>query len=141
MSLPSSFLFFLAFGLVLSCRPSVGPSSGHIIELIVPANSNLVPSGLGLRPECMMILFSFFSFFSFHFLSVPFLFCPSLYNSPFSSSCSGVRMYHGYVPGVMSLQVIRDGIPQPVIVPLPLRTGTAVYVLFVCFLPLRGFSY
>ena len=38
---------------VYSCLPSVGTSSGHIIRLIVPANSNLVPSGLGLRPERM----------------------------------------------------------------------------------------
>ena len=52
----------LVFRLVLSCRPSVGRSPGHIIELIVPANSNFVSSGLGLRPECMLILVSFFSF-------------------------------------------------------------------------------
>ena len=31
--------------------PSVGPSAGHIIGLIVPANRNLVPSGLGPRSE------------------------------------------------------------------------------------------
>ena len=43
-----------------------------------------------------------------------------------------------YVPGVILLRVRRDGIPQLrystspqlVIVPLPLRTGTAVHVLF-----------
>ena len=47
----SSFvLFFLAFRLVLACRPPVGPSPRHIIGLIVPANRNRVPSGLGLRP-------------------------------------------------------------------------------------------
>ena len=52
----------------------------RIIGLIVPANSNLVvPSGLGLRPEHILILVSFFCspffpFFSFHFLSVSFLF-------------------------------------------------------------------
>ena len=47
---------------------------------------------------------------------------------------SGVRMYHGYVPGIIWLQVIPDGVPQVVVlaVPLPLRTGTAVHVLF-CF--------
>ena len=37
-------------------------------------------------------------------------------------------VYHGYVLGVVSLQVIQDGIPHVAIVPLPLRTGTAVYV-------------
>ena len=39
-------------------------------------------------------------------------------------------MYHGYVPGVISQQVRRDRVRQVVIVPLPLRTGTAVYLLF-----------
>ena len=39
-------------------------------------------------------------------------------------------MYHGYVPGVISLQVIRGGIPQVAIVALLSRTGTAVHVLF-----------
>ena len=42
-------------------------------------------------------------------------------------------MYHGYVPGVISLQVIRDGIPQLAIVPFPLRAGTAVHVYLVLF--------
>ena len=36
-----------------------------------------------------------------------------------------------YLPGVVSLQVIRDGVPQPVTAaPLPLRTATAVHLLF-----------
>ena len=41
-------------------------------------------------------------------------------------------MYHGYGPGIISLLliVIRDGIPQVVIVPLSLRTGIAVHVIF-----------
>ena len=70
---------------------------------------NLVPSGLGLRPVRMLILVSFFSFF--HFVSVSFLFSPFL--APFFallSSFSGViiRMYHGCVPGAISLQVIRN---------------------------------
>ena len=43
-------------------------------------------------------------------------------------------MYHVYVPGVISLQAIRDGIPERVIVPFPLRTGaTAGHVLFCLF--------
>ena len=144
-SLPSSFLFcyllsYLGFRLVLSCRLSVGPSPGHIIGLIVPANSNLVPSGLGLRPERMLIFASFFvSFFSsfsslFPFSLFPVLvpfFCPS-----FQSFVFGVgiyTIYHGYVPVLISLQVIRDDIPRLAIVSFPLRTGTAVLLLFCLF--------
>ena len=60
----------------MSCRPSVGPSPRHIVGLIVPANSILVPSGLGLRPARMHEVFSFvylsFLFFSL-FLQGPFL--------------------------------------------------------------------
>ena len=39
-------------------------------------------------------------------------------------------MYHGYVPGVISQQLIRDRVRQVVMVPLPLRPATAVHVLF-----------
>ena len=46
-------------------------------------------------------------------------------------------MYHGYVPGVISSQVIRDGIPQAAKVPLPLCTGTAVHVLFCLLSPIE----
>ena len=71
-------IFCLPLGLLyvrVPCRPSVGPSTGHtIIELIVPANSNLVPWGLGLRPERMLVFISFF-FISFLFFSFLFLFC------------------------------------------------------------------
>ena len=49
----------------------------------------------------------------------------------------GVRMYHGYVPGIISLQAIRDG-AQQLDSTVPLRTGTAVRVLF-SFLPSRHF--
>ena len=70
------FLFScLVVRLVLPCRPSAGPSTGHIIGLIVPANSNRVPKGLGLRPERMFVLVSFclfFLFFSFQFCFFPF---------------------------------------------------------------------
>ena len=46
------------------------PSAGHIIELTVsPANSNLVPSGLGLLPERLHF------FFFFHFSFSPFFPC------------------------------------------------------------------
>ena len=55
--------------------PSVGPSAGHIIGLIVPANRNLVPSGLGLRSERLFVFDSFvFRSFSSFILSVSFLF-------------------------------------------------------------------
>ena len=48
-------------------------------------------------------------------------------------------MYHGgYVPGVISLQVMQDGIPHLVIVPFPLGTGTAVHVLFCLFSSIEG---
>ena len=50
-------------------------------------------------------------------------------------------IYHGYVPGIRSLQVTRDGIPQ-FVGTVPLCTGTAVvHVLLFCiflFLPWRG---
>ena len=69
-----SFLF-LAFLVVLLCRPSVGPSPGYIIGLIVPAISNLVPSGLGLCPERMHDDFGFV-FFSLLFFSFPLCFFP-----------------------------------------------------------------
>ena len=43
---------------------------------------------------------------------------------------SGLRsVYHGYVSGIISLQVIRDGTPQLVSTG-PLRAGTAVH--FIC---------
>ena len=80
--------FFLALRLVVSYRPSVGPPLRYIIGLIVPANSNLVPSGLGLRPERMQEGFCFvllsFLFFSFRFV---FFFCLFL---PFFALCVAV---------------------------------------------------
>ena len=132
------------FRVVLYCRPSVSPSYGYVIGLIVPANSNLVPSGLDLRPERMSISVS--CYYSFHaFLSFPFcfvlffaLFCPSFCSS-LSSSISVVRIYHRWVPGVISLQAIRDGIPQLIIGPFPLRTGNAVLLINLFFFPSRCF--
>ena len=46
---------------------------------------------------------------------------------------SGVRICHGRVPGIISLQVIRDGIPQ-LLSTVPLRTGTAVHssIILLC---------
>ena len=128
-SVSALFFSFLVFRLVLLCRPSIGPSTGNILGLIVSVNSNLIPSGLGLRPERLFVLVSFFFLF---FLLFPFCFfplCPSFF--------SGVRMYHGYVPDIIALQVIRDGIRQFVGI-VPLRAATAMQVLFF-FLALRRF--
>ena len=75
-------VYFCFFGfvsaLILAC-PRSGifssffccPSDGHIIGLTVsPANSNLVPSRLGLLPERMFVLLLFSIFFSFLFFSL-----------------------------------------------------------------------
>ena len=118
----------------LLCRPSVGSSTGHIIGVIVPANSNLIPSGHSLRPERMLILFPA-SFFFFNFASFLFLFLPFC---PPSLHFACVCIYHGYVPGTISLQLIRDAIPQ-LVSTVSLRTGTAVHVRLFCFLPSRRF--
>ena len=120
LSLPSSCHVFL---LGLSCRSSVGRSTGHIIGLIVPANSNLVPWGLGLCPDCMLVLFRFV-LFSFLLFSLLFLFRPC------QSYFSCVRIYHEYVPGTTSLQLLRDRIPQ-LVNTVPLSTGTAMHVSFL----------
>ena len=140
-----SFLFFfLAFRLASSCRPSVGPSPGHIMGPIVPRNNNLFLSELGLRPARMYEVhcFVFISFLSFSFL----LFRPHLpffalfLNGPFLSSSSGVHMYHHHVPGVISQHVTRDGVRQAVMVPPPLRTGTAVRVQFCLLSSIETFT-
>ena len=76
---------FLAFRLVLSCSPDVGPLPGHIIGLIVPANSNL-----GTRPApcaparwIWFRLFPSFLWSYFHFLSVISVLAPFLPFLPF----------------------------------------------------------
>ena len=101
-----SFLFFsfLLFSFsclpsVLPCRPSVGPSPRHIVGLIGPANSSPVPSGLGLHAaqthQVFCFVFLYFPVFVLPFFAPSY---PSLYNSRFYSSFSGVRMYHGNIP-------------------------------------------
>ena len=66
VSLPSSWMCSSGLFLSFSCCPS----AGHIIGLTVShANSNLVPSGLGLLPERMHV------FFFFHFSFSPFFPC------------------------------------------------------------------
>ena len=73
-------------------------------------NNNLVPSGLGLRPECMFVSFFFISLYFILFaFSLRFFF---LVLALFLFSLSGVRIYHGFVSSMSSLQVIRDGIRQ-----------------------------
>ena len=135
-------------------RPCVGRSAGHVVGLISPANSNVVPSGLGLRPRahvCFWSIFLCFSFsflifsFAFRFLFVLFLsffvlralslFCFVLF---FGCTCMPWTMNMFLV--LLGLQDVREGIPLLVSI-VPLRTGTAVvYTLFcTCFLPSRSF--
>ena len=60
--LPSCWLVSVSF----LCRPSVIHQLDKFIGLTVAADSNLVPSGLGLRPERMLVfLHSCFCFLSF----------------------------------------------------------------------------
>ena len=59
-----------------TCRPSVGPSTGRIIGLIVPANGNLV---LGTRPAPRARAYFCFVFSLFFFSYFPF--CLRLYNT------------------------------------------------------------
>ena len=93
------------------CRPSVGPSSGYRTV----RTSKQQPCTLRTRPApsthvwiCFIflsfpfpLLFAFFVFFFFCFFASSFFGCTLIW-------------YHGYVPGIGWLQVIRDGIPQPV---------------------------
>ena len=103
----------------------------------MPANSNRVPSGLGLRPARMHEVFVSVSFPSSCFIL--FLFCPLwpffalLRVAVLSSPPFRVYACTTDVPGAISQQVIRDRVVHVVIVPLPLRAGTAVHALF-CFL-------
>ena len=116
-SLRSTVVRFGSFSLSLVALYSVGPflsslccssdSAGHMIGLTVPpANSNLVPSGLGLLPERMFVvvlflfyLFCFICFVFFHSLS----FLPSWY------LCSFVATWYE-VPGVNLIGVFRSNI-------------------------------
>ena len=125
-----SFRFFscVVFRLFLSCRPSVGPSTGHSIGLIAPANNNLnlAPSGHGLRPERMFVLVSFF------------LFCLL----PFCPSFSGVlHLCTMDMFLVLWFKVMRDGVCHSSLVPFPclLVLRCTCYFALVCFLPSRRF--
>ena len=56
------------------------PSAGHIIGLTVPpANSSLVPSGLGLLPEHVCLFLFHFSFYFLCFLSLSFFLLDTWY--------------------------------------------------------------
>ena len=106
--------------LVFLCRPSVGPSARQIIGgLIVPANSNLVPSRLSLRPErtfvCLFVFFRYFVLFSSLFVS----FLLFLLSSFFVCRC------HGHVSGNIWMQVTWNDIPQ-LVNTVPLPTGIIV---------------
>ena len=99
------YVSYYVFRVVSSCRPSVGPSTGHIIGLIEPADSDLVTSDSACALNSCWLIFRliFLSCFFLPFPYVSFLF--------FLSSFWGVNMYYGYVPGIISLHVILDGIP------------------------------
>ena len=62
------------------------PSAGHITGLTAPpANTNFVPSGLGLLPERMLVFAPFCFFFSFLFnLSISFFLLDIWYLVPHS---------------------------------------------------------
>ena len=118
LSLRCYFLCLPCFRLTLSCRRPVGPSTGHAIGLIVTANSNVVPSGLGLCPERMHDDFDFnLIYFGSFLFSFSFPFCCSAFHPSFGllfRVC--VSIHDGYVPGIIWLQVIRDGVkPQLVL--------------------------
>ena len=90
--------------------------------------SNHGRNGTSRPSHAFIVFFVIFLLFCF-FHSVSFL-CFILLSTFFG--CTYVPgMYHGYVPGIVSLQVIRNGIPL-LVSAVPFRTGTAVHVLF-CF--------
>ena len=82
LSLPSSCIF--AFRLVFLWCPYVGQSAGHIIPLIIPANSNLV---VGRRPALRAHVCLFILFFVYFFFIIIMLFFYSFTSSFFISSC------------------------------------------------------
>ena len=127
LSLPSSCLPSRLF-----CHPSVGPSAGHIIGLIVPANSNVVSSRLASAlSSCLVCFISLLFLFS----SFLFFFFPSSY-SFFSFFLFVLFFFRVYVPWIY-IDIIcswycfwlRDGIPQ-LVSTVPFRTGDVVRVLY-----------
>ena len=57
------------------------------------------------------------------------LFCFVPFYPSFSLFGVYICMYYGYVPGIISLETIRDDMPQ-LIGTVSLRAGTAMHVLF-----------
>ena len=115
------FSCLLAFRLVFLWRPYVGPSSGHIIQLIVLSQQTAtLSSRLGLRLERMLA--------TFPLLSSPFSLCVLFL--PFSFFLECTNNTHGYVPGVIWLHVI----PPLVSTVSPTdRYGTAVRTILYLF--------
>ena len=83
------------------------------------------------RPHHLACLFLFCFFISVIFFS----FLLFSFSSFFVFSFGYTRMYHGHDLGIISLQVMPDGILQLVSI-VPMRTGAAVQVFFCC-LPSR----
>ena len=111
LCIPSS---WLVFRLIFLCRPYVGPSAERITGLIVtglivPANSNLVPRDSACTLSACLLRFSFFSFGCFLCIFFPFLLRAFVFPLVFFRCTS---TYHGFVPGIVWLQEIRDVIPQ-----------------------------
>ena len=93
----------------------------------------------------MFVFGSIFFLVYFLFFSFPFRFFPNNALLIKYSGVPGILLFWVYacttcgcVPGIVRLQVRRDGIPQ-LVSTVPSRTGTAVHVLF-CFLPSRRFG-
>ena len=70
------YVSYYVFRVVSSCRPSVGPSTGHIIGLIEPADSDLVTSDSACALNSCWLIFRliFLSCFFLPFPYVSFLF-------------------------------------------------------------------
>lgn len=106
----------LVFCLVLfGVNHPAGPPAGHIIRLVVSANSKLVSSGLGLRAlSPCYVSFRFLYFVLFLFFLFLFFYCLVFHPSPcfyfIYVNFSFVRVSTQY-PDILWLQVTRDGIP------------------------------
>ena len=100
------------------------------------------PCPLGTRPApSALVCFAFFSFpFLCIFLSSPY----SCFSFSFSSLFGRTSTYHGFVPGIIWMQVIRDGIPQLVSIVLFAYSwyyiGAPTSYILVCFSPIKNVS-
>ena len=124
---------FAVFRLAFLCRPSVRPSPGHRTEP-VRANTNVFHViSVGALGTCWF--WFHFVFLSCHILVFSFVSCLCLGLEPSSHACLLFSLffsfrvyawYHGCFPGMLQLQVIRDGTPQ--VATVPARASTAVHV-------------